>query len=208
MSNIGHDSQGGQNEKMPLRPNVFTFGPFTVTPQVKSSRPPARTIIANKAEVFHHTPLSYCLVNIKPLLPGHVLIIPIRPIPRVSGLTSAETSDLFLTASRVGRMIERVYGASSLNIAIQDGPDAGQSVPHVHVHVIPRKKADLDSKGGSDAIYEMMDGEEGDVGGHMERRNKGQKWTGPDNEARKPRSEEEMNADADMLRKEMDKEVD
>lgn len=105
-------------------------------------------------------------------------------------------------------MIERVYGASSLNIAIQDGPDAGQSVPHVHVHVIPRKTADLDSRGGSDAIYEMMDGEEGDVGGHMERRSKGQKWTGPDNEARKPRSEEEMNVEADMLRKEMEKEVD
>lgn len=61
-------------------------------------------------------------------------------------------------------MIERVHGASSLNIAIQDGTEAGQSVAHVHAHVIPRKKRDLDHRGGTDAIYEMLDGEEGDVG--------------------------------------------
>lgn len=103
-------------------------------------------------------------------------------------------------------MIERVYGASSLNIAIQDGQDAGQSVPHVHVHVIPRKKADLDERGGSDAIYEMMDGEEGDIGRHLAGREKRHKWTGPDNEEREGRSEEEMNEEADMLRKEMEKE--
>ncbi|KAK1139636.1 Dinucleoside triphosphate hydrolase [Aspergillus melleus] len=123
------------------------FGPFLVTSQV-----------------FHQTPLTIALVNLKPILPGHVLISPRRVVPRVADLTPSETSDLFLTVRRVGRMIERVYGASSLNIAVQDGVDAGQSVPHVHTHVIPRKRADLDHKGGTDAVYDMLDGEEGDNG--------------------------------------------
>ncbi|KAF4157838.1 hypothetical protein CNMCM6936_003749 [Aspergillus lentulus] len=62
------------------------FGPFLVTSQV-----------------FHLTPLSFALVNLKPILPGHVLVSPRRRVPRVADLTAAETSDLFLTVQRVGR---------------------------------------------------------------------------------------------------------
>lgn len=102
-------------------------------------------------------------------------------------------------------MIERVYKATSLNIAIQDGPDAGQSIRHLHVHVIPRSRSDLDYRGGTDAIYDMMDGEEGNVGKHLKERDEGAKgWMGPDAEERKPRSAEEMREEADMLRKEME----
>ena len=97
-------------------------------------------------------------------------------------------------------MIEHVYKATSLNIAMQDGVDAGQSVPHVHVHVIPRHKADLDEKGGSDAIYGMLDGEEGDIGGQLRARsNRQAQFPAVDNEARKPRSEAEMSEEAGML---------
>ena len=168
--------------------------------------------------MFFQTPLSFALVNLKPILPGHVLVCPRRVVPRVSNLTADETSDLFLTVRRVGRMVERVYGGSSLNIAIQDGVNAGQSVPHVHAHIIPRKAADLDHHGGTDAIYDMLDGEEGDVGkafrnsqdtaqGNPAQSNSGaSKFPAVDNEARKPRSAEEMHAEAEMLAKEMEKE--
>lgn len=127
-------------------------------------------------------------------------------------------------------MIERVYGATSLNIAIQDGVDAGQSVPHVHTHIIPRKRADLDHKGGTDAIYGMLDGEEGDLGriqkelqllrdtdvlqesstgtilaeGGKRRSN----FPAVDNESRTPRSAEDMEREAVMLAAEMEKEDD
>lgn len=174
-------------------------------------------------QVFYQTPLSFALVNLKPILPGHVLVSPRRAVPRVSDLTPDETSDLFLTVRRVGRMIERVYGASSLNIAIQDGVDAGQSVPHVHTHIIPRRRADLDHKGGTDAIYEMLDGEEGDIGKiqrEVMQKNGGAEGDGTsknkrrsnfpavDDESRAPRSEEEMAQEAANLAKEMEKEGD
>ena len=83
-------------------------------------------------------------VNLKPLLPGHVLVSPLRVAPRLSDLSTDELTDFMLTIRRVSRMLERVYGASALNIAMQDGPDAGQSVPHVHMHLIPRKAMDMD----------------------------------------------------------------
>lgn len=157
-------------------------------------------------KVFHLTAHSFALVNIKPLIPGHVLVSPRRITSRFSDLSPTEVTDLFLTVQRVGRMIERVYNASSLNIAIQDGPDAGQSVPHIHTHIIPRKKSDLDHKGGSDAIYRMIDGEEGDVGSHQqEQASKRPQFPAVDNESRKPRSEAEMIEEADMLAKELER---
>lgn len=112
-------------------------------------------------------------------------------------------------------MVERVYGATSLNIAVQDGVHAGQSVPHVHAHIIPRKAADLDHRGGTDAVYDILDGEEGDVGkafkeaeaeAEPERPRTRTRFPAVDNEERKPRSEEEMRAEAEMLAREMEKE--
>lgn len=116
-----------------------------------------------------------------------------------------EIADLFLTVQRVGRMVEHVFGATSLNIAIQDGVAAGQSVAHVHTHVIPRNLNDLEHKGGSDAIYSMLDGEEGDIGSHLRERSNGRpKFPAMDNEERKPRSEEDMSAEAERLAQEME----
>jgi bis(5'-adenosyl)-triphosphatase len=102
-------------------------------------------------------------------------------------------------------MVEKVFKATSLNIAIQDGPDAGQSIPHLHVHIIPRTQGDLDDRGGSDAIYDMLDGQEGNVANYSAERDRRAKgWTGPDAEERKPRGEREMKEEADMLRREME----
>lgn len=174
---------------MPLHlDKAIKFGSFVVNPQV-----------------FFVTPFSFALVNLKPLLPGHVLVSPKRVVPRVSDLSSSEASDLFLAVQRVGRMIERVYGASALNIAIQDGEAAGQSVPHVHAHIIPRKNADLDHKGGSDAIYDMMDGEDGNIGKHQAAQE--QQALKPDvGDERKPRTTDEMRQEAEWLASEMAKE--
>ena len=117
-----------------------------------------------------------------------------------------EIADLFLTVQRVGRMVERVFGATSLNIAIQDGVAAGQSVAHVHTHVIPRNLNDLEQKGGSDAIYGMLDGEEGDIGSHFrERLNERPKFPAMDNDERQPRTEQDMSAEAERLAHEMER---
>ncbi|KAJ5113774.1 hypothetical protein N7456_002308 [Penicillium angulare] len=191
------------------------FGSFLVTPQVSTTPPPIPNFLPpNKNQVFYKTPLSFALVNLKPILPGHVLISPLRVVPRLSDLTPSETSDLFLTVRRVGRMVERVYGAASLNIAIQDGVHAGQSVPHVHAHILPRKAKDLDHRGGTDAVYDMLNGKEGDIGrallrdsgGATEetRRKRSEGFPVPDDEERKPRGEEEMVVEAEMLRGEME----
>lgn len=112
-------------------------------------------------------------------------------------------------------MVERVYGGSSLNIAVQDGVDAGQSVEHVHTHIIPRRRLDLEHRGGTDAVYEMLDGEEGDLkrsftgvgregNGRETGRGTGRRFPAVDNEEREPRGLDDMRAEAEMLAREME----
>ena len=155
-------------------------------------------------KVFHITVHSFALVNIKPLLPGHVLVSPRRAAKRLTDLNYAEVTDLFMTVQRVGRMLERFYGVSSLNIAIQDGPAAGQSVPHLHTHIIPRQSSDLDDQGGGDAIYSILEGEDGDIGKHLwEKSNRRPKFPAVDDSSRKPRSEDEMAEEAQEFARQM-----
>lgn len=144
-------------------------------------------------------------------MPGHVLVSPLRRVCRFNDLTIDETSDLFITVRRVTKMIERVYGATGLNVTVQDGGDAGQSVPHVHAHVLPRKTGDLDDRGGMDMIYTMMEGKEGNIGRQMweemdARRARLARKDAIDSESRESRSSEEMVAEAVQLRNEMEKE--
>lgn len=76
-------------------------------------------------------------------------------------------------------------------------------MPHVHCHVIPRRKGD---PGEGDKVHEWLEGEEGDVGGHLKEYETGRKkgeWV--KDEERKGRSKEEMEAEAEWLRKEIEK---
>ncbi|KAK5129930.1 hypothetical protein LTR08_002690 [Meristemomyces frigidus] len=146
------------------------------------------------SQVFHTTPLSFALVNLKPLLPGHILVAPLRVKPHLSDLTREEVCDLFLTVTHIQRTLKRVYNADAFNVAVQDGEAAGQSVPHVHCHVIPRTKGDA---GGEDKVHQWLEGEEGDVGKHQK------EWVADDE--RKPRSRGEMEKEAKWLREEMAK---
>ncbi|PNS16311.1 hypothetical protein CAC42_6418 [Sphaceloma murrayae] len=168
--------------------SAIKFGPFTVTSQV-----------------FYTTPHSFALVNLRPLLPGHILVCPHKPHTHLSSLSGPEVSDLFLTVQRLQRTLQRVYKATAFNVAIQDGRAAGQSVPHVHCHIIPRREGDLDDRGGGDAIYEMMEGEEGDVGAHLEEKDKRGRGTFKPDAERKDRSDEEMRKEAEMLATEVEK---
>lgn len=95
------------------------------------------------SQVFYKSSLSMAFVNIMPVLPGHVLVAPFRPALRLSDLSSEEVQDLFLVVQKVQRAVEKHFGASSSTVSIQDGPDAGRSINHIHVHVLPRKPGDF-----------------------------------------------------------------
>lgn len=161
------------------------FGTFTVTRQV-----------------FYLTPLSFGLVNLKPILPGHVLVCPRRGVSRVSELTPEEVVDFYSSVQKVAGVIEKHYKADGLNIAIQDGPLAGQTVPHVHCHIIPRRLADFPNV---DDIYKRLNGKEGDMeyvfSVLKENASKDKAFQSPDETRSGPRSLQVMEEEAEVLSK-------
>ncbi|CCE62830.1 hypothetical protein TPHA_0D01910 [Tetrapisispora phaffii CBS 4417] len=109
-------------------------------------------------QVFYVSKFCYALVNLKPLVPGHVLIVPLRTsVQNLSQLSKEESSDFFNTVQLMQNFIYHTYQADAMNIAIQDGPEAGQSVPHLHTHIIPRYR--LNNIG--DQIYNKLDSWDG-----------------------------------------------
>lgn len=146
------------------------------------------------SEVFVTSPLSFAFVNLKPVVPGHVLISPKRVVARFSELSPEEVADLWSLAQRVGAAIEPHAGAHALTLAIQDGPAAGQTVPHVHVHVLPRRPGDFER---NDQVYDELDAAAKDAAGaHAQRAGEPLDL----DQERKPRTPEEMAAEAATLR--------
>ena len=120
--------------------------------------------------IFHVTEHSFAFTNLKPVIPGHVLVSPIRVVDRLTHLTPQEVEDLFVTARVVGDVVLKAHPhADSLTLTIQDGPSAGQSVPHVHVHILPMWPGDRfnTSKFGNDAVYEAINRSEQEHHSHI-----------------------------------------
>ncbi|XP_027198686.2 ntrilase and fragile histidine triad fusion protein NitFhit [Dermatophagoides pteronyssinus] len=111
--------------------------------------------IVKTYQIFAKTFYSIAFINHRPVLPGHVLVSPLRPdSKRLSELNNDELFDLFQLVQKVQKAIELIYNAEASTVAIQDGKDAGQSVQHLHVHVIPRKQTDFG--GNIDQIYQHL----------------------------------------------------
>ena len=88
------------------------------------------------------------IYNIAPILPGHSLIVPRRHVERLALLKDDEVCHLFLFARRVTDFLSAHFQADGFDWTIQDGASAGQTVGHVHLHVVPRRPEDLLSPGG------------------------------------------------------------
>ncbi|KAF5312834.1 hypothetical protein D9619_002713 [Psilocybe cf. subviscida] len=118
-------------------------------------------------QAFYRASLSYAIVNLKPIVPGHVLVIPNRPVPRLSDLDDNELSCLMRSIKRVGSIVEKAYGGDGLTVACQDGKAAGQTVPHVHFHLMPRKFQGDPFAEDNDKVYPALDNHEGTLASHL-----------------------------------------
>jgi diadenosine tetraphosphate (Ap4A) HIT family hydrolase len=84
-----------------------------------------------------------------PISPGHTLIIPKRHVGSFFDLSLDEREDLMSLLATAKANVEAECKPDGYNIGINDGPAAGQTVPHLHIHLIPRYKGDIpDPRGG------------------------------------------------------------
>jgi histidine triad (HIT) family protein len=79
-------------------------------------------------------------LDIKPLFKGHVLVVPRAHVETLPELPTAELEPLFGAVQRVARAVEATLGADGSFVALNNR--VSQSVPHLHVHVVPRRRKD------------------------------------------------------------------
>lgn len=84
----------------------------------------------------------YAFLDIFPRREGHTLVIPKQSVQRLSQLTNEMRNSLFEGVTSVQRVLSKHFETDDFTVCIHDGPLAGQEVPHVHVHVIPRNPGD------------------------------------------------------------------
>ena len=89
-------------------------------------------------EKIDETDNEICLLDISPFTEGHTLVIPKREVARFEELPETEALSLMQTMQRVSKAVCKAYGGADYNIQLNNGPGAGQEVPHVHFHIIPR----------------------------------------------------------------------
>ncbi len=83
---------------------------------------------------------SVAFLDHRPLMPGHVLLVPRQHYPTFADLPRAEAGPLFIVAQRLSSAVERGLNADGAFVAINI--KISQSVPHLHIHVVPRRKGD------------------------------------------------------------------
>lgn len=90
-----------------------------------------------KARKLHETEHSISILDAFPLKDGHSLVISKSHKPKIQDLSLIENRDIFDTLHFLTEKIEKSMNCNSSLVGIHNGKDAGQEIPHFHIHVIP-----------------------------------------------------------------------
>ena len=82
------------------------------------------------------------ILDVSPAARGHVIILPKNHAANIYELPDEDASKIMVVAKKIATAIEKAYHCDGVNILQNNGEAAGQTVFHLHVHVIPRFKGD------------------------------------------------------------------
>ena len=94
------------------------------------------------ADTIYEDDLVLAFLDIAPLNHGHTLIVPKEHHNSLTTVPAACLARMMVLAPRIGTIIMRVVDGGGFNLLLANGTCAGQVIPHVHLHVIPRHPAD------------------------------------------------------------------
>jgi histidine triad (HIT) family protein len=111
-------------------------------PLMPSPPCPFCEIVAGRAtaHVVLDEPDALAFLDARPLFPGHVLVVPRPHVETLLDLPSDDVGPFFRAVQRVARAVETALSAEGIFVAANN--KVSQSVPHLHVHVVPRRKKD------------------------------------------------------------------
>ena len=107
-------------------------------------------IISNdtRKEILLQNDLAVMIRDTEPVSNGHSLIIPRRHVSSFFDTSPEERTALMALLDQTKKDLDRDFSPDDYNVGINDGPLAGQSIPHLHIHIIPRYKGDKDDPRG------------------------------------------------------------
>lgn len=111
--------------------------------------------IANKeilSEMIHEDDYSFAFLDINPLTLGHAVIIPKLHAENIIDLKEEAVGPVFRAVKTVTGMLQKALEPEGFTIGINQGRISGQSVPHLHIHVIPRYEGD-----GGGSIHSVVE---------------------------------------------------
>jgi len=94
------------------------------------------------AEIVAKDEHTVAFLDIAPLADGHTVVIPRAHVATVEDMTPADADALFRMVRRVAGPVRSAVGAAGSTIGVNNGAATGQTIPHVHVHVVPRTSND------------------------------------------------------------------
>ena len=103
------------------------------------------------AKVIMQNEKAMALLDAFPLAPGHTLVIPKSHYAKLQQMSEQDAMAVFEILWKLAGAVETGSQVNASTIAIHNGSEAGQEVPHVHVHIVPRKRDD-----GAGAIHSMF----------------------------------------------------
>lgn len=99
-------------------------------------------------EILLQNDLAVMIRDTYPVSNGHSLIIPRRHVSSFFDTSPEERTALLALLDQTKKDLDREFSPDDYNVGINDGPFAGQSIPHLHMHIIPRYKGDRDDPRG------------------------------------------------------------
>ena len=103
------------------------------------------------AKVIMQNEKAMALLDAFPLAPGHTLVIPKSHYAKLQQMSKQDAMAVFEIVWKLAGAVEIGSQVNASTFAIHNGSEAGQEVPHVHVHIVPRKRDD-----GAGAIHSMF----------------------------------------------------
>ena len=104
-----------------------------------------------KTNIIIENDKAMAFLDAFPLSKGHTLVIPKAHYSKIQELDENSSQSVFNLVWKISNPIEKATGVNSTTIAIHNGKEAGQEIPHVHIHVIPRKRGD-----GAGPVHSMF----------------------------------------------------
>ena len=107
----------------------------------------------NPDNILLENDLAFAKYDQYPVSPGHVLVMPKRHTASWFDLTAEEQTAMFVLANQAKKLLDERYAPAGYNLGINCGEAAGQTIMHVHLHIIPRYCGDVPNpRGGIRAV--------------------------------------------------------